>query len=79
MSCDIKILWDDESRSWYTETDDVPGMVLDSNSFDALIEKVQLIAPDMLEENCNYVGPIHFTFTTQRKKTIREWLGQEVG
>ena len=77
MECKIKIIWDDESNSWYSETDDVPGMALDSNSFDALLEKVQLIAPDMLEANCNYVGPIHFTFTAERKKTIREWVAQE--
>ena len=77
MECKIKIIWDDESNSWYSETDDVPGMELDSNSFDALLEKVQLIAPDMLEANCNYVGPIHFTFTTERRKSIRAWTAQE--
>ena len=77
MECKIKIIWDDESNSWYSETDDVPGMTLDSNSFDALLEKVQLIAPDMLEANCNYVGPIHFTFTTERRKSIRAWTAQE--
>ena len=71
MTCNIKLIWSDDSNKWYTETDDIPGMVLESNSFDALIEKVQLIAPDMLEANCAYVGPIHFTFTTNYTKTIR--------
>jgi len=71
MKCTIKLVWDDDSSRWHTETDDVPGMVLDSNSFDALVEKVQLIAPDMLEANCNYVGPVHFTFKTEYEKTVR--------
>lgn len=71
MNCIIKIFWSDESNKWYTETDDVPGMVLESNSFDALLEKVQLIAPDMLEANCNYTGPINFKFTTECTKSIR--------
>lgn len=76
MNCIIKLVWSEESNKWYTETDDVPGMVLESNSFDALVEKVQLIAPDMLEANCNYTGQIDFTFTTEHKKTIRAALAE---
>jgi hypothetical protein len=52
-------------------------MALASNSFDALLEKVQLIAPDMLEANCNYIGPVSFTFTTEYTKIIREYLSQD--
>lgn len=71
MDCTVKLIWSEESGKWFTETDDVPGMVLESNSFDALMEKVQLIAPDMLEANCNYFGPVHFTFIANHTKTIR--------
>jgi len=78
MDCIVKLIWSDDSNKWYTETDDIPGMVLESNSFDALMEKVQLIAPDMLEANCNYVGPVHFTFTTNHTKTIRAVDMQEI-
>jgi hypothetical protein len=78
MECTIALLWSDESNKWYTETNDVPGMVLESNSFDALMEKVQLIAPDMLEANCNYTGPIKFIFTANHTKTIREFPIQSI-
>ena len=71
MDCRIKLIWDEESDRWYTETDDVPGMALDSGSFDALIEKVRLIAPDMIEANLEYLGPIRFFFTAERNETIR--------
>jgi len=74
MNCKVKLLWDNESNSWYTETDDIPGMTLDSNSFDALLEKVRLIAPDMLEANCNYLGPITFTFISEHTETIRDTM-----
>ena len=72
MDCRIKVLWDAESDRWYTKTDDVPGMALDSGSFDALIEKVRMIAPDLLEANFGYLGPIRFSFTAERSETIRE-------
>lgn len=78
MNCYVKLIWSDDSNKWYTETNDVPGMVLESNSFDALLEKVQLIAPDMLEANCDYIGPIHFTFTAEHTRTIRDMPTQDI-
>ena len=72
MDCKIKMTWDNESDRWYTQTDDVPGMALDSGSFDALVEKVRMIAPDMLEANLGYKGPIRFLFTAERYEAIRE-------
>lgn len=71
MDCKIFLYWDDESDRWYTKTDDVPGMALDSGSFDALIEKVRLITPDMLEANLGYQGPVRFSFIAERHETIR--------
>lgn len=67
----INLGWDEESDRWYTDTNDVPGMALDSGSLDALIEKVRLIAPDMLELNLGYTGPIQFHFAAERVDTIR--------
>ena len=78
VKCEVQLIWSSDSNKWYTETNDIPGMVLESNSFDALMEKVQLIAPDMLEANCNYVGPVHFTFVTRHTKTIRAADTQEI-
>ena len=66
MKCIVKLLWDDESCRWHTESDDVPGLLLESNSCDALIERVRMAAPEMLELNCNYIGPIQLSFETVR-------------
>ena len=54
MICKVKLVWDKESNSWHTETDDIPGLVLGSESFDNLVEKVCLAAPEMLELNLEY-------------------------
>ena len=62
----VKLIWSSESNSWYTESDDIPGLLLGSNSCDGLIERVRIAAPEMLELNCNYDGPVELSFETIR-------------
>jgi hypothetical protein len=66
MNCKIKLIWDDEANVWYTDSNDVPGLNLESESFDDLVEKVRNAAPEMLELNCNYIGPVHLIFEAVR-------------
>ena len=66
MKCMVKLIWDGEAKIWYTETDDVPGLVLHAPSFDELIERVVLASPELLEDNLNYVGPVHISFECER-------------
>jgi len=66
MKCTVKLLWDDESCRWHTESEDIPGLLLESNSCDALIERVRIAAPEMLELNCNYTGAVQLSFETVR-------------
>jgi hypothetical protein len=42
------------------------GLVLESDSFDALIERVKIAAPEMIELNFSYKGPINLHFITER-------------
>ena len=69
MQCTVKLVWDSEAAIWYTETDDIPGLVLHSPSFDGLVERVCLVAPELLEENLNHVGPVHISFEAERIET----------
>ncbi|MCL2816426.1 MAG: DUF1902 domain-containing protein [Oscillospiraceae bacterium] len=66
MRCTVKFIWDNEAMVWYTETDDIPGLVLHAPSFDELIERVRLVSPDLLEDNLNYAGPVHISFECER-------------
>jgi len=66
MKCTVKLVWDEETDIWYTETSDIPGLVLHSSSFDTLIERVRLAAPELLEENLNYAGPVYISFEAER-------------
>ena len=66
MKCTVKLIWDSEAEIWYTETDDILGLVLHAPLFDELIERVRLASPDLLEENVNYAGPVHISFECER-------------
>jgi len=48
---DIVLTWDDEASVWIAESDDIPGLILESASFDNLIEKVKNAIPDLLEQD----------------------------
>ena len=65
MKYDVRLIWDAEARVWYTETD-IPGLCLEADTFDSLVEEVKLAAPEMLELNNGYTGPIHFIFEAVR-------------
>jgi len=47
----IKLTWDQEACVWTAESDDVPGLVLESGSFDALIERVRFARAAGTERN----------------------------
>ena len=70
MECTVKLIWDSETDRWHTETEDVPGLVLEAASFDALVERVRMAAPEMLELNCGYIGPIKLSFEAERIENL---------
>ena len=50
MSCTIKLIWSEEEKFWYSKSmDDRFGLTLESGSLDALIERVKIAVPEMLE------------------------------
>jgi len=69
MKCTVKFIWDDEAQVWITDSDDIPGLFLESDSFDKLIEKVRVAAPELLSFNCKYEGPVYISFEAVRIAT----------
>lgn len=47
----VELLWDRESGTWVATSEDVKGLVLESNSMEALIEKVKITVPELLSLN----------------------------
>ena len=64
----IKMIWD--KSIWIARCEDL-GITLEAGSFDALIERVKIAAPEMSELNHNHTGEIELNFVTQRKDMLR--------
>ena len=62
----IKLTWDPEAQVWTAESDDVPGLVLESGSFDALIERVRVTVPELLELNGTTPAPVQLRMVSER-------------
>ena len=68
--CVVNMIWCDESNSWFCKSEDIPGLVLGSPSFDKLVERIRFSAPEMLEANLDYKGPIEIQFTIDRTELL---------
>ena len=49
MNYNVKLTWDSEASVWVATSDDVPGLILESDSYDALIEKVKIAIPELID------------------------------
>ena len=65
----IDTRWDDDARVWYAVCDSIP-LALESNSFDALIERVKIAAPEILVENGVSIDSGCLCFRAERMEYI---------
>ena len=70
MTCRIKLIWDDEAAVWVAASQDVPGLVLESGSFDALLERVRYAVPELIELNGNRPDSLRLTYITEREDQV---------
>jgi predicted RNase H-like HicB family nuclease len=69
MEYPVIVSWDTEARVWYAVCDDIP-LTLESNSFDALIERVKIAAHEILELNTQSTASISLSFQATRWESI---------
>lgn len=48
---EIRAFWDDEAAVWVAESDDVPGLITESPTIEALVKKLECLIPELLELN----------------------------
>jgi hypothetical protein len=62
------MIWDD--GYWYTSTDSPLSLTLNSKSYDELVERVRIAAPEMIELNSGYNGEIQLVFVSERREMV---------
>lgn len=66
----INFTWDSEADVWIATSDDIPGLVLESGSFDALLERTRFAVPELLALNDSAAPPISLTFISERHERM---------
>ena len=69
MEYNIDVNWDETAGVWCAVCDDIP-LALESNSFDALIEKVKTVAYEILELNGKLTEDIKLCFKEYVKSVV---------
>ncbi|HAH66473.1 MAG TPA: antitoxin HicB [Rhizobiales bacterium] len=64
-SLTIDARWDTEARVWLATSADVPGLVVEADSWPTMIEEVRLVLPDLLELSDKRVGKLSLTFKAE--------------
>ena len=70
MNYTVNLVWDDEAAVWIATSEDIPGLVLESGSFDALVERLRYAVPEMLELNGTAKGPLQLTVLSERMEQV---------
>lgn len=66
----INFTWDDEANVWIATSDDIPGLVLESGSFDALLERTRFAVPELLSLNSTQNRQISLAFRSERRERM---------
>jgi len=53
----VRATWDAEAAVWVAESDDVPGLATEAASLDALLRKLNVMIPELLQLNNGGFGP----------------------
>lgn len=70
MGFRINMLWDNTSEVWIATSQDVPGLVLESGSFDALVERVKFAIPELIELNGQKPESLKLSYYTEREDQV---------
>ena len=47
----VKATWDDEAKVWVATSEDVPGLATEAHTLEALIARLRVVIPELLEAN----------------------------
>ncbi len=72
--CKVEAFWDSEALVWVATSEDVPGLVTEAETIEALTQKLRVMIPELVVINrivpSDYVGSITFELTSHRQELI---------
>lgn len=66
----IHLTWDNDANVWVATSDDIPGLVLESGSFDALLERSRIAIPELLALNSPCPNSLSLSFVSERRERM---------
>jgi hypothetical protein len=69
----VNLLWDNEADVWIATSEDVQGLVLESGSADALIERVKFAITELMKPDGQEIngGTLSVCFKSERHERVR--------
>ncbi|OGA18894.1 MAG: hypothetical protein A3I63_09610 [Betaproteobacteria bacterium RIFCSPLOWO2_02_FULL_66_14] len=68
----IRAEWDEEESVWVATSDDVPGLATESATLEALVQKLKIMVPELLDANGVLMnGDVAFELLTRRFEIAR--------
>jgi hypothetical protein len=61
----IQARWDDEASVWLATSEDIPGLVVEADTWPAMINEVQLVLPELLELSGQRGDKLSLTFKAE--------------
>jgi hypothetical protein len=69
-SINIDARWDAEASVWIATSNDVAGLVVEADTWPAMIEEVRLILPDLLELSGERSDNLCLTFRAEERLEV---------
>jgi hypothetical protein len=66
----VNFLWDEDAAVWVASSDEILGLVLESGSLDALMERVRYATPELLGLNNTPQADFALHFFSERRETV---------
>ena len=61
----IQARWDSEASVWLATSEDVPGLVVEADTWPGMIDEVQLILPELLDVSGEKSDKLSLTFKAE--------------
>lgn len=66
MTIEVTAFYDDEVGVWVAESEDVPGLITEAPTMERLIERLQVLIPELMMLNCGKTGSFTFHIVSER-------------